>query len=90
MTNGWDMGGMGCMGGMALMGIAGLLLLVGLVVLVVVLVKGFSGRSGNNGGAGTSVVSGRGRQILEERYARGEVSSEEYRERLRTLEEDGH
>ena len=90
MTNGWDMGGMGCMGGMALMGIAGLLLLAGLVVLVVVLVKSFSGRSGNNGGAGTGVASGRGRQILEERYARGEVSSEEYRERLRTLEEDGH
>ena len=84
------MGGMGCMGGMAVMGIAALLVLVGLVVLVVVLVKTFTGRSGVNGGMGAGAPSGRGRQILEERYARGELSSEEYRERLRTLEEDGH
>ena len=27
------------------------------------------------------------REILEERYARGEISTEEFRERLRTLEE---
>lgn len=90
MTSDWTMGGMGCMGAMALMWIVGLLLLVGLVVLVVVLVKSFSGRSENNGGAGTGAASGRARQILEERYARGELGSEEYRERLRTLDEGGY
>ena len=84
------MGGMGCMGGMAVMGIAALLVLVGLVVLVVVLVKAFTGRSADRGGSRAGAVSGGGRQILEERYARGEISGEEYRERLRTLEEDGH
>ena len=89
MMNGWDMGGMGCMGGMALMGIAGLLLLAGAVVLVVVLVKAFTDRSGNRGGSRAGADSGGGQQILEERYARGEISGEEYRERLRTLEEDG-
>ena len=31
----------------------------------------------------------RSREILEERYARGEISTEEYRERLRTLDEGG-
>jgi putative membrane protein len=81
----------GGMGGMGMMWIFGLLVLVGVVVLVVVLVKAFSGRSqstispDNSGGPGTG--GGRGRQILEERYARGELSTEEYRERLRTLEE---
>ncbi len=36
----------------------------------------------------TDSRSSRAREILEERYARGEISTEEYRERLRTLEED--
>lgn len=88
--NGWDMGGMGCMGGMVLMGLAALLVLAGLVVLVAVLVKAFTGRSGDRDGSRAGAGSGRGRQILEERYARGEINSEDYRERLRTLEEDGH
>lgn len=85
MWNGW---GMGCMGGMAMMWIAGLLLLVGVIVLVVVLVKRFSGGSQNRERAEAGTGSGRGRQILEERYARGELSTEEYRERLWTLEEE--
>ena len=86
------------MGGMGLMWIFGLLVLVGVIVLVVVLVKAFTSRSQNtagpvdsNRGADTDPDTGRGggRQILEERYARGELSTEEYRERLRILEEDG-
>ena len=86
MTNEWDMGGMGCMGGMAAMWIIGLLLLVGAVVLTVVLVRAVTNRSRSQGDgeAGPS----RGREILEERYARGELSTEEYQERLRTLEEN--
>ncbi|MHA7277954.1 SHOCT domain-containing protein [Arthrobacter sp. Hz1] len=81
------------MGGMGLMWMFGLLVLVGVIVLVVVLVKALSGKSSHNASPDArrepSVDPGRGRQILEERYARGELSTEEYRERLRILEEDG-
>lgn len=83
MTDEW---GMGAMGGMAVMWIVGLLLLTGVVVLAVVLAKKASGRG--RGGSRTSADRGGGRKILEERFARGELSADEYRERLRTLEED--
>lgn len=87
MMNGYGMGGMG------LMCVFGLLVLVGVIVGVVVLVKIFSGRSPNTGGSGTNPGIGagasRGREILDERYARGEMSTEEYRERLWALEKDG-
>ena len=83
----------GGMGGMGLMWVFGLLVLAGVIVLVVVLVKTLSGRSSNTGapdhGRAPGADPGRGREILQERYARGELSTEEYRERLRTLEEDG-
>lgn len=69
-----------------------LLLVVGTVVLVVVLVKLLTGNSGGGtrqGGSAPPTGAGprRSREILEERYARGEISTEEFRERLRTLEE---
>ena len=76
-----------------LMWVFGLLLLAGVIVLVVVLVKTFSGRSsytgGTDGSRGRGVGPDRARGILEERYARGELSAEEYREGLRILEEGG-
>ncbi|WP_253907356.1 SHOCT domain-containing protein [Arthrobacter sp. 35/47] len=82
------------MDGMGLMWFFGLLVLVGVTVLGVVLVKALSGKSSHNAGPdtrpGRGVVPGRrGTEILEERYAHGELSTEEYRERLKTLEEDG-
>ena len=79
--------------GMGWMWVFWLLLIVGTVVLVLVLVKAFTGSSGGGsrqGGAAlppTGAGPRRSREILEERYARGEISTEEYRERLRTLEE---
>jgi putative membrane protein len=78
--------------GMGWMWIFWLLLIVGTVVLVFVLVKTLTGNSGGGtrqGGSAPSAGAGprRSREILEERYARGEISTEEYRERLRTLEE---
>ena len=79
----------GGMGGMGLMWLFGLLVLVGVVTIVVVLVRVLSDRSRNSGRVRTGAATGRGREILEERYARGELSTEEYRERLRALEEDG-
>jgi putative membrane protein len=60
------------------------LLLAGLVLVVVVLVRALAGGIGGGGAAGQQ----RARQILAERYARGEVSTEEYQARLRALESD--
>lgn len=84
----WGVG----MGGWAWLFLA--LLIVGIVVLVVVLVRVLAG--GTAGGpAGPTEPTGGGRrdrhraqEILAERYARGEISTEEYQERLRVLEGD--
>ncbi|MFF0905132.1 UNVERIFIED_CONTAM: SHOCT domain-containing protein [Kocuria sp. CPCC 205316] len=79
--------------GMGWMWLFWLLLIVGTVVLVLVLVKAFTGNAGGGprqGGTApppTRAGPRRSREILEERYARGEISTEEFRERLRTLEE---
>ncbi|ALU38937.1 hypothetical protein AS188_03335 [Kocuria flava] len=87
------MWGNGMGGGMGWGLLFWLLLIVGLVVLVFVLVKAFTGgpgggtRQGGTAPPPTGAGPRRSREILEERYARGEISTEEYRERLRTLEE---
>ncbi|MFI7584716.1 SHOCT domain-containing protein [Kocuria sp. M1N1S27] len=89
------MWGDGMGGGMGWMWLFWLLLVVGTVVVVLVLVqaatRGRDGRTGRGGTAAPPTGPGprRSREILEERYARGEISTEEYRERLRNLEEDG-
>lgn len=67
------------------------LIIVGIVLLVLLAVRLFSGGS-NRGGNGTGTqrsASGTStaKQILDERYARGELDTEEYRERLKGLEE---
>lgn len=80
------MNGMRYAGSMAMMWLAGLLLLGGVVVLAVVLVRAFFGGFRIEGRAGCRL--GPGREVLEERYARGELSTEEHRERLRVLGED--
>jgi putative membrane protein len=78
---------------MGWMGVFWLLLIVGTAVLVFVLVKVLTGTRGGTppGGYGPPPGAGprRAREILDERYARGEISTEEYRERLRGLEEGG-
>ncbi|WP_208012959.1 SHOCT domain-containing protein [Nesterenkonia salmonea] len=80
-------------GGMVQTWIFGLLVLLGVIVLGVVLVKAFTGGSSTTGGSNTTremgADPGRGRIILDERYARGEIDIEEYQERLRNLEGDG-
>lgn len=70
-----------------------ILLIVGAVVLVIVLAKVFFGGAGRGVREGGSAPPPgahppRPRDILQERYARGEISTEEYTERLRTLDED--
>ena len=53
-----------------------------IVAIVVFLVRAFSG-----GGADTSERADDSRAILDGRFARGEISEDEYRERSRVLKE---
>lgn len=65
----------------------GLLILVGVILLVFVAVRAFGG-SVNRGGSETdSSQSGpsRAHQILDERFAKGELNAEEYNEQLKVL-----
>jgi putative membrane protein len=73
----------GNMFGMAWMWFFGILLVLGTILLVVVLVKAFVGP----GDAPHGPNPNRARAILEERFARGEINADEFRERLRILEE---
>ncbi|GAA4659791.1 hypothetical protein GCM10025779_27670 [Arthrobacter cryoconiti] len=72
------------------------LLIVGIVLLVILAVRFFSGGI-NRGGTGRGDGPGTGgsargvsaaRRILDERYAKGELSTEEYRDRLKVLGDD--
>ena len=81
MNYGGGMGGWGW--------IFGALVLVGLVLLIVVAVR-LLGRP--QGGVTTALPPhedprARARAVLDERYARGEISTDEYRERRQALDE---
>lgn len=84
------MGGTGAMMGWGWL--FGALMIVGIVLLMVLVVRLAAGGTnrprtgGRNGGPDTGV--GSARRILDERYARGELDTEEYRERLQALRED--
>lgn len=82
----------GTTGGMGTMFPFGLLLLVGLVLLIVVAVRVIGGGirrddSPVRGGSGRTGERSPARQRLDERYASGELTTEEYRERVRELGE---
>jgi putative membrane protein len=81
---GYGMGG----GGMSGYWWFGLLVLVGVALLVVVLVRvnkgGVSGSAPMRNGDRPSEL-GEARRILDERYARGDLTTEEYRERIQGL-----
>jgi putative membrane protein len=80
------------MGGMWWYWLFGLLVVLGITLLVVVLVRvlgGGTNRSGSPAGLGAPPAGpSQARRILDERYARGELSKEEYREHLQELGED--
>lgn len=79
---GWDMGWSW---------LFGLLMLVGIVLLVALAVRVFGGSSRWGGGPGPTGPTGgpsRARQILDERYAKGELTVEQYREQVQVLGEN--
>lgn len=85
--NGWDhMGGWGGMGGASGWGWVFLvLLLVGVAAVVVALVRlRTAGRGEQSPGAAGRPSA---RQILDERFARGEIDADEYQQRVRQLED---
>ncbi|MHB1171996.1 MAG: SHOCT domain-containing protein [Lacisediminihabitans sp.] len=71
----------------------GPLVLVGVVLLVIVAVRSIGGgvyRGSTRGDAGVLPTQGTkstARQVLDERYAKGELTTEEYQERLKVLGE---
>jgi putative membrane protein len=73
--------------GMGWMWLFWLLLIIGVVLLVVVAVRALGGgvTRGDGGEGRVSQEQSRARQVLDERYARGEITTEEYQERLRVL-----
>lgn len=84
------MGGFGS--GMGVMWLFWLLLILGIVLLAILAVRAFFGGMGRKrtgqGEGGKPDSPGPGstaRQILDERYARGGLSTEEYTERLKAL-----
>ena len=69
----------------------GLLLFIGIVLLIVLVVRVLSGgssRGGGSGAGGAAAGPSRARQILDERYAKGELTAEQYREQVQVLSEN--
>ena len=59
-----------------------LVLVLGLVIVVWALIRAYRANPGH-----ASVGTGSARLILQERFARGEIAEQEYRERMRVLDE---
>jgi putative membrane protein len=78
--------------GMGWMWLFWLLLVLGVVLLVVVVARalggGVTGPTTDRRDAGERPGRSRARRLLDERYARGEITTEEYRERLSELGEE--
>ena len=64
----------------------GILLLLGIALLVVLAVRAFGGGIGGRRGQDGRPAS-TARRILDERFARGELTADQYREQLRVLGE---
>ncbi|AOT04654.1 SHOCT domain-containing protein [Arthrobacter sp. U41] len=82
--------GMGWTGMFWLLLIVGVLLLAGLGIWFLSAGRRRGGPTGSPDGRGAGPAGGGGtpREILDERFARGELSAEEYRERLKILGDD--
>ena len=86
MGYGYNDGGvwMWVFGGLMMVGV---LVLIGLAVWAVIAATNRGNRGPGTADTPSAEMSGRARtrQVLDERYARGEMNSEEYTERLHTL-----
>lgn len=79
------------MGGVVWYWLFGALLLVGLALLVVVAVRvlrGGASRGRDAAARDQPPVRSQARRVLDERYAHGELSTDEYHERVQVLGED--
>ena len=77
------------MGGFWLYWLFGALILLGILIIGVIVVWPKDGQPRAQGSARPATSdSGRAGAILDERYARGELTSEEYRQRLMGLTEN--
>lgn len=76
--------------GMGWWWLIGLLLVLGIVLLIVLVVRprGGSGQGGVPGSAGATSGPSRARQILDERFAKGDLTAEQYREQVQVLGEN--
>lgn len=83
--HGWDMGWWWLFGLLILVGIA---LLVAFIVLAVRMSGGGKGQDQRHGSTGPAPGPSRARQILDERYASGELTTEQYREQIEVLGEN--
>ncbi len=79
MMHGWY-GGFGWIG-MILGAVIWLALLVGIILLIVYGIR----RLSHNAGSATSSQKSTAREILQERYARGEITREQYQQMLEDL-----
>jgi putative membrane protein len=79
----WGYGNMGWAWGYGLLALAGVALLI--YVLVRLLSK--KSESDNTRSSSQPADSSTAKRILEERFARGELTAEQYREQLRVLDE---
>ena len=80
-------GGGSWMWGFGILMVLGLLILIGLAVWAVLVVTKREDDAAARAGSPTPDAGGRSRtrQVLDERYARGELNTDEYTERLHTL-----
>lgn len=75
--------------GMGWMWLFWLLLVVGLALLVLVAVRALFGGVTRGRSTQTATRASTAGDLLDERYARGELNTDEYRERLQALREEG-
>lgn len=83
MMNGYWVNGLWMGGGW----LFGLLIIAGIVLLIVLLVRTRGGVASSTQVGQTHQGPSSARLVLDERYARGELTTEEYQERLRVLGE---
>lgn len=84
MMDGFGMNGLWMGGGW----LFGVLIAAGVVLLIVLLVRLVGGGASRNTSYGQGPqAQGSARQLLDERYARGDLTTEEYQERVRVLGE---